>query len=40
VLGDASLRRELSERGRARAAQFTWSASARTAIAAFEEIAG
>jgi len=38
VLGDVSLRSELAARGRARAAQFTWAASARAALAAFEEV--
>ncbi len=38
VLGDAALRRDLSARGRARAAQFTWEASARAALAAFDEV--
>jgi len=38
LLGDVSLRRELAARGRARAAQFTWAASARGALAAFEEV--
>ena len=39
VLGDVALRGDLAARGRARAAQFTWEASARAALAAFEEIA-
>lgn len=39
VLGDVALRGDLAARGRARAAQFTWGASARAALAAFEEIA-
>lgn len=38
VLGDDALRRDLTARGRARAAQFTWEASARAALAAFEEV--
>lgn len=38
VLSDASLRRSLSARGRARAAAFTWQASARAAIDVFEEL--
>jgi glycosyltransferase involved in cell wall biosynthesis len=39
VLGDARLRSQLIERGHTRAAQFSWDASARAAIAAFEELA-
>jgi glycosyltransferase involved in cell wall biosynthesis len=39
VLSDASLRRDLSARGKARAAEFTWEASARAALSAFEELA-
>lgn len=39
VLADASLRRDLAASGRARAAQFTWAASARAAIAGFEDVA-
>jgi glycosyltransferase involved in cell wall biosynthesis len=39
VLADVALRGDLAARGRARAAQFTWGASARAALAAFEEIA-
>ena len=39
VLGDVALRGDLAARGRGRAAQFTWEASARAALAAFEEIA-
>jgi glycosyltransferase involved in cell wall biosynthesis len=40
VMADEPLRRELSARGRLRAAQYTWAASARTALAAFRELAG
>jgi glycosyltransferase involved in cell wall biosynthesis len=39
VLGDDALRRDLAARGKVRAAQFTWEASARAALAAFEEVA-
>ncbi len=39
VLGDADLRRAMTERGYSRAAQFTWLASARSAVAAFEDLA-
>jgi glycosyltransferase involved in cell wall biosynthesis len=38
VLGDAELRRGMTERGYRRAAQFNWQASARTALAAFEDV--
>ena len=37
VLADASLRQRLSNEGQKRAAQFTWQASARLAIQAFED---
>jgi len=40
VLSDESLRTELVELGKLRARQFTWDASARVAIAAFEQLAG
>ena len=39
VLGDDELRRDMSRRGLARAAEFNWQASARAALAAFEELA-
>ena len=39
LLSDTALRHSLSERGRERAAQFSWPASARSAIEAFEEAA-
>ncbi|MEO6223605.1 MAG: glycosyltransferase family 1 protein [Vicinamibacterales bacterium] len=38
LLSDDSLRQALSSKGLARAAQFTWRASARTLIDAFEEV--
>ena len=38
VLGDDALRRDMSRRGLGRAAQFNWHASARAALAAFEEL--
>ena len=38
VLSDDTLRRELAARGKVRAAQFTWEASARAAIAGFEQV--
>jgi glycosyltransferase involved in cell wall biosynthesis len=37
LLADASLRHRLSSEGQTRAAQFTWQASARVAIQAFED---
>jgi len=36
IAGDAALRTELSQRGRAQAARFTWTAAATAAYAAFE----
>ncbi|MEO5904557.1 MAG: glycosyltransferase family 1 protein, partial [Gemmatimonadaceae bacterium] len=39
VLSDESLRLELVERGKLRSRQFTWEASARVAIEAFEQLA-
>jgi glycosyltransferase involved in cell wall biosynthesis len=38
LLADTSLRHRLSDEGLKRAAQFTWQASARAAIGAFEEV--
>ena len=39
ILTDAPLRAGLSAKGLQRAAQFTWQASARSAIALFQEVA-
>jgi glycosyltransferase involved in cell wall biosynthesis len=38
MLSDDALRRDLAARGKVRAEQFTWEASARAALAAFEEV--
>ncbi|HEX9841556.1 MAG TPA: glycosyltransferase family 1 protein, partial [bacterium] len=40
VLGDATLRAGMGARGLVQAAQFTWDASARAALAGFQELAG
>jgi alpha-1,3-rhamnosyl/mannosyltransferase len=40
LLLSASLRAELAEKGRARAARFTWDTAAAQSLAFFEEAAG
>jgi glycosyltransferase involved in cell wall biosynthesis len=38
VLGDADLRRDLSRRGPPQAAKFTWEATARQTVQAYESV--
>ena len=40
VLTDAALGRELAEKGRARAAQFTWKRCAEETLDVYREVAG